>query len=72
MRPSSDFSALTALGLISQLGLTVALPPVGGVLLGVYLDDRFATGRLFTLAGIAIGLVAGLWGVWRILAKEIK
>ena len=58
----SPMSALAALGLVGTLGLTVAVPIVAGVLLGVYLGGGLAlVGTLF------LGLAAGLYGAYRIV-----
>lgn len=62
----SQIKALTALGLLGSVGLVVALPIVGGVVVGVYLG-----GGLVLVGLIFVGLFAGLYGAYRILAKDL-
>lgn len=64
-------SGLSALALVSQLGLVMALPIVGGVAIGVYMERRFAPKGVWLVLGILLGIVVGGAGVYRILAKEI-
>ncbi|MEW6524589.1 MAG: AtpZ/AtpI family protein [Bacillota bacterium] len=54
------WEVLRYLGLITQLGLTVALSAVGGIALGVSLDRRLGTrflGPLLLLGGLGLGFV---------------
>jgi len=67
-----DVSAFTAFGLISQVGLTVALPLVAGTMVGAYLDRRLDTGGLLVVAGVLLGLLSGGYAAWRLLAKELE
>ena len=43
---------------ISQLGLGVALPMGGFIMLGLWLRDRFSLGNWVVLAGCAVGLIS--------------
>ncbi len=74
MTPSdtkSQFSALTALGLVGQVGLAVAVPMVAGVLAGSGVDQYLGGAGLGVLAGVLAGLLAGGFCAFRILAREI-
>lgn len=42
---------------LTQLGLSVALPPAGFILLAVWLRDRFGWGSWVLWVGIGLGLV---------------
>lgn len=55
-----DRSTMRALALMSQLGLSIALPLLGGVLLGRWLDGLFGTSPALILAGIALGMVVAV------------
>ncbi|MDI3481491.1 MAG: hypothetical protein PWQ97_1146 [Tepidanaerobacteraceae bacterium] len=57
---------------LSQIGLNIALPIVGGVYAGAYLDKRFSTGSAFLILGILLGVLSGITGVYRIVSKEFK
>lgn len=55
-----DFSLLVWL---SQLGLSVALPLAGFVLLGVWLRNRFGFGIWVVLLGTAVGIICAVDGL---------
>lgn len=62
-----DKSTLRALAIISQLGLSIAIPLGIGIFLGIWLDSTFKTNPWLTLAGIAIGLVAAVFVMARLV-----
>jgi len=48
---------------LTQLGLSVALPPLGFVLLAVWLRDRFSWGSWVIWVGIVLGVVCAIDGL---------
>lgn len=48
---------------LTQLGLSVALPPAGFILLAVWLRDRFALGGWVLWIGILLGVVCAIDGL---------
>lgn len=48
---------------LTQLGLSVALPPLGFILLAVWLRDRFALGTWVIWVGIVLGIVCAVDGL---------
>ena len=52
----------TALVWVTQLGLSVALPLAGFVLLSIWIRDYFSLGGWVTVAGVIVGLIAALDG----------
>jgi len=50
---------------VGTLGWLIALPIVGGALLGHLLDRRLGTGLTFTLAMLLLGLVIAGFTLWR-------
>ena len=48
---------------LTQLGLSVALPPAGFILLAVWLRDRFALGAWVIWVGILLGIVCAIDGL---------
>ena len=59
--------AIQLLGLGSYVAVCIA----GGTVGGYFLDEAFGTGRILTLAGLALGLVAALYGGYRMLMDTI-
>ena len=47
---------------ITQLGLSVAIPPLGFALLAVWLRNRFALGTWVVILGIVIGVICAIDG----------
>ena len=54
-------------GIGFYIGITIALFTVGGV----ELDKMLDTGKLFTVAGLAIGLVLALYGAYQQLMEVL-
>lgn len=48
---------------LTQLGLSVALPPAGFILLAVWLRDRFGWGEWVLWVGIVLGLICAADGL---------
>lgn len=48
---------------LTQLGLSIALPPLGFILLAVWLQDRFCLGNWVLWAGIVLGVVCAIDGL---------
>ncbi len=53
------------------LGSYVAVCIAGGTVGGFYLDKALETGRILTLTGLALGLVAAFYGGYRMLMDTI-
>jgi ATP synthase protein I len=62
-----DKSTLRALAIMSQLGLSIAVPLGVGIFLGVWLDGQFHTSPWLTLAGIALGMVVAVFTMAQLL-----
>lgn len=65
-------SPLHSLAYLTQLGLTMAIPIIGGILLGNFLDERFSTGYLFLIIGIVIGVLAAFRNLFMIGSRPAK
>ncbi|MGB7756168.1 MAG: AtpZ/AtpI family protein [Salinisphaera sp.] len=60
------------LGMSGLIGWSVALPTVGGALLGLWLDARYPGGHSWTLVLLMAGLVIGGANAWHWVAREQK
>ncbi len=59
--------AIQLLGLGSYVAVCIA----GGTIGGYFLDGALGTGRILTLSGLALGLVAAFYGGYRMLMDTI-
>ena len=53
------------------LGSYVAVCIAGGTIAGYFLDGLLGTGKILTLGGLALGLVAAFYGGYRMLMETI-
>ncbi|MGE5192319.1 MAG: AtpZ/AtpI family protein [Deltaproteobacteria bacterium] len=60
------------LGLVGSVGWMVAVPTVGGALLGRWLDARFGTHVFWTLSLLFAGVVLGSASAWRQIKRELR
>lgn len=65
-------ASLESLTLISQLGLTIAIPIVLGAMAGHWLDVKFGTGRIFSILLLLIGIAGGIAGAWNLVTAVTK
>lgn len=61
-----------ALGLVWQLGYTIAIPLVVFGLIGRFLDNKFGTSPWLLLAGILLSLIVSSIGVYRKTMKIME
>ena len=61
--PKKTPDDLRAIVLVGQLGFTIAAPVVLGALAGLFVEQRYGWGPwpiiVFTLVGVAVGIVGG-------------
>jgi F0F1-type ATP synthase assembly protein I len=62
---------LGALGLLLQLGWTMAAALVVSLLIGLWIDDALGTRPWATLVFTLLGIGAGTLGVYRIIARVL-
>lgn len=60
------------IGLVGELGFSIAIPIAGGAVLGKYLDERFGTSPRLTLSFIFLGIFIGLMAGYQVVMKEFK
>jgi len=53
------------------IGFYIAICIVAGTMGGRALDGWLETGKLFTVAGLSVGLALGLWGGYRQLMEVL-
>lgn len=62
-----------ALELVTKLGISIALIAASFLLLGMYLDERFSTGRyhVFLFLGLALSIVVSIYDIYWLLEPVI-
>ena len=55
-----------------EVGFSTAITTLVFILLGRYVDRLLETHPIFTLVGIALGLIASLYIVWKIVRSVQK
>lgn len=63
-------SPLKGLGAFGMIGWSIAVPTVGGALLGLWFDRIFAHSISWTIALILGGLTVGIFIAWTWMIKE--
>lgn len=63
---------LSDLGLITQVGLTVIVCLIIGLIIGIMADKWMNHEWIFKTIGIIMGLSAGLYQAYRVLLKKIQ
>ncbi|MDD3168049.1 MAG: AtpZ/AtpI family protein [Eubacteriales bacterium] len=58
-------AGLEALTLLTQLGLTMAIPIVLGAVAGHWIDGKLGTGMIFLLILLCLGIAGGIIGAYR-------
>lgn len=72
-KSKSNFgSGLESLALVSQLGLTLAVPVVLGALAGHWIDGKLDTGMIFFLILLCLGIAGGLYGAYNQVVMVVK
>jgi ATP synthase protein I len=66
-RKLSDYSGFA---LVGEVGLTIALSMLAGVLIGRFIDGKLGTTPIATLIGLLLGLAAGIYGVYRLISSQ--
>ena len=64
---------LRGVALLTQLGLSVAAPPLLMILLGQWLQKRFSLGAWVTIAALVVGLISsacGMYGFYKTTLRQ--
>ena len=54
------------------LGWYVVIPIVSGAALGLLLDNWLDSTPIFTLLGLALGIIAAVWGLYRMIVPMLR
>lgn len=68
----NDMGIFRSLALVTQLGLSMALPVIFGVIVGKYLDERLGTGHILLIVFSIIGVLASFRNLYHLAYKSTK
>lgn len=69
-RRERDRGVWFGLGMFGLIGWAVAIPTLGGIGLGLWLDSVFGSGISWTLSLLVVGVVLGCLNAWYWVKKE--
>ncbi|MCT4613165.1 MAG: AtpZ/AtpI family protein [Clostridia bacterium] len=64
-----DSKVIKMLGLVSHLGITMIVPIVMCIYIGVYLDEKFNTGAIFLVIFTLLGILAAFRNMYYLVMK---
>lgn len=68
--PEKPNGTWSALGTASNIGLTMVATVAVGLFLGRWVDHYLETSPWFTVSGIVLGMLAGLWSTYKKIVKS--
>lgn len=54
------------------IGWYIGICVAGGILGGIWVDNKLGTSIVFTLVGVVLGLAVALYGTYRMIAPLMK
>lgn len=68
----SKFKMYENLVYLSQIGISMVVPILGGLLVGKFIDDRFGTGGIFLFVFIVMGVVIAFMNVYKLVMRDYR
>lgn len=69
---NNNKDVLKNLALISQIGISIVTPILGGVWIGNFIDKKLGTNGVFAIILIIIGAVAGFLNIFKLTGTNKK
>lgn len=66
-----DYKYFQRVLLLLQIGSSVALPIVGGIYVGAYIDNKLSTNSIFLILGFLLGALSGIFSTYRLISFEL-
>ncbi len=57
---------------LTGVGFFIGISIVAGVAIGLWMDDKLGSGPAFMIAGLVLGVVVAVYGVYRMLLPLLK
>ena len=71
-RERGEQSVWFGLGMFGLVGWSVALPAIIGLLLGLWIDNTFESGRSWTLVLLIAGITLGCFNAWYWMQETMR
>lgn len=71
-RQQKSHSAWFGLGMFGLVGWSIAVPALAGIILGLWLDQRWPSDTSWTLTLLIIGVVIGCLNAWYWIKQESR
>jgi len=72
LKQKNNIKILQNLALISQIGISMLTPILGGGLLGIFIDKKLGTGVVFFIIFIILGVISAFVTLFRITMSGSK
>lgn len=69
-RKDESINGISLLAQVTSLAWNLALPPVGGVILGHFIDSRTNTGNTWTLSLLVLGIMVAFSNLYNIYIEH--
>lgn len=71
IKPRGNTGAWKAMGLVSAIGIDLAICTLGGYFVGSWLDKVWSKSGIFTGIGVLIGVLVGICSIILIIKKML-
>lgn len=72
MNMNNKSKILENLALISQLGISMTIPILGGIFVGRFLDNKFQTDIIFLVIFSVLGIITSFITLFKITTRGIR
>jgi len=68
----SKFKMYENLVFLTQIGISMVVPILGGLLIGKFIDEKVGTNSIFMLSFIVLGVVVAFMNVYKMVMKDYR
>ncbi len=68
----SKFKMYENLVFLTQIGISMVIPILGGLLIGKFIDEKVGTNSIFMLSFIVLGVVVAFMNVYKMVMRDYR
>ncbi|PLX32086.1 MAG: F0F1 ATP synthase subunit [Clostridiales bacterium] len=68
----SKFKMYENLVFLTQIGISMVVPILGGLLIGKFIDEKVGTNSIFMLSFIVLGVVVAFMNVYKMVMRDYR